>query len=115
MFRRYPSRQVPSTEEAPMRTRRVIASITILTLAVGAPTALGATKPKPKPKPKPVCNLVTDPAGDASLLAGASGQGYDASLDIISADVASDGKTITAVVRVKTLAKPANDTAAPLG
>lgn len=48
----------------------------------------------PKPKPKPVCNLVTDSASDVT----APG---DASQEILSADIASDAKNFTTVVRLK--------------
>ncbi len=44
------------------------------------------------------CNQVTDRAGDARDMAGAND-----SLDILSADVGSDAKTVTAVIRVKKL------------
>jgi len=47
--------------------------------------------------PRPVCNLVVDSAGDAVL----DGRPHDdANLDILGADVASDGKRITAVLRL---------------
>jgi hypothetical protein len=71
---------------------------------VGSLTAVGAasaaTKPKPKPL-KPVCNLVTDDKGDASIT------GFDpsnASTDILSGDIASNAKVISAVIRLA--AKP---------
>lgn len=47
--------------------------------------------------PKPVCNLMTDPKGDASFLDTVPN---DPSLDIVSADVATDAKTLTGVLRV---------------
>lgn len=49
------------------------------------------------PKAAPVCNLVTDDAGDTAAAP------FPASdtIDILSADVASDGKALTAVLRVK--------------
>lgn len=68
-----------------------------LVASVAAAGAAGAVT-KPKPKPKPVCNLVKDPAGDASAQPPLPN---DDSLDIISADVASDAKSFTAVIRVK--------------
>ena len=43
-------------------------------------------------KPTPVCNLVTDETGDGLVDQG--------TLDIVSADVATDGKTLTTVVRI---------------
>jgi hypothetical protein len=62
-------------------------------------------------KPKPVCNLVQDAESDTFLLryqdtAGAYGPQED-SLDIVSADLASDAKTLTGVIRVKSLAAAA--------
>src|SRR4051812_4356897 len=53
--------------------------------------------------PAPVCNLVTDPAGDASV--DPAGAAADEALDVVSVDVASDKNNITAVLRVKKLAK----------
>jgi hypothetical protein len=61
------------------------------------------------PKAKPVCNLITDAKGDATYnnVPGSDGD------DILSADVASDGTTITGVLRAAAI--PANDPQAPLG
>jgi hypothetical protein len=50
--------------------------------------------------PKPVCNLVTDQAGDASVQPPLPS---DDSLDIVSADLASNAKSVTAVLRLKSL------------
>lgn len=62
----------------------------------------------------PKCNIVTDAAGDTFLLryqeippGGAYGPQED-SLDIVSADLASDGKVLTAVIRLKNLAAAAS-------
>lgn len=76
-------------------------------LVTGAAAASAAPK-KPKPAPvKPVCNLVVDDPNDTFLLRSqegvATGPQEDA-LDIVSADLASDAKRITAVIRVKKLA-----------
>ena len=51
-------------------------------------------------KPKPVCNLVKDDAGDASVQPPLPS---DDSLDIVSGDVASNAKSVTAVLRLKSL------------
>lgn len=60
--------------------------------------------------PKPVCGLVVDPAGDTVL----EGQSYDdPNLDVLGAEVASDGKRITAVLQMG--AVDAVSTKAPLG
>ncbi|MBK5305843.1 MAG: hypothetical protein JJD92_04065 [Frankiaceae bacterium] len=80
-----------------MKTRAtLLAASLLITGAVGAVSAADA-------KGKPVCNLVTDATGDANL-GGAPGGAGD---DIVSADFASDGKTLTGVVRMAALA--AND------
>ena len=47
--------------------------------------------------PAPSCNLMTDPTGDASFLDTVPN---DASLDIVGADVATDAKQLTGVLRV---------------
>jgi hypothetical protein len=58
------------------------------------------------PTPKPVCNLVQDAAGDVSAPPSDN-------LDIISADVATTSKRLTAVIRVKKLAS--SDGTSPTG
>jgi hypothetical protein len=81
-----------------------------LAVAVTVSGEADAAVHKAKHKPKPVCNLAVDPAGDAPLdLSGGlapSKMPNDANGDILSADLASDGKFVTAVIRVKTLATP---------
>jgi hypothetical protein len=86
-----------------MRTRTTLATALTLALAAGG-AAHAATKPKPKP---PICNLVVDPAGDT--LTGTK------SLDVLSADVASDAKVVTVVVRLAKAAAPASDPTTPTG
>ncbi len=61
--------------------------------------------------PKPVCKLVTDPAGD-TVVYPVAGQTSDA-MDIVSMDVATSKRIVTAVVRVKKLAM--TDVHAPTG
>lgn len=46
---------------------------------------------------KPVCNIVNDVKGDADV---ANGIGQDDALDILSADVATNKKSLTAAIRV---------------
>ena len=53
----------------------------------------------------PVCNLITDPAGDAT--------GPTQTLDVVSGDIASDKKRITAVIRMANLAE--TDPTSPTG
>jgi hypothetical protein len=81
-----------------MKVRAALLVLALLPTGA-ATTALAATKAKPV---KPVCNLVTDPSGDA----GVSPVPGDANDDILSADVASDGKKITAVLRMAAMAQP---------
>lgn len=100
---------------------RVTALALVASIAISGGVADAATKHKVVKPPKPVCNLVTDPASDSGPLAPegqTSGPGYDSSLDIVSADVASDAKNVTAVVRVKQLAPNTStspDPNSPLG
>ena len=63
-----------------------------------------------KKKLKPVCHLVTDPTEDAKTAAGVN----DPSLDIVSADVATNKKSLTAVIRVAKLTV-GSDSQSPFG
>jgi hypothetical protein len=82
-----------------MRVRPVLVLALLPALvAAGAATAAPA-------KPKPVCNLITDPTGDT--------MGPSTALDIVSGDVASNGKTFTAVIRLAALAE--SDLSSPTG
>ncbi|HVE74556.1 MAG TPA: hypothetical protein VNA30_05630 [Mycobacteriales bacterium] len=79
-------------------SRRLISALTVLGVSValvGGAAAAPKKKPAPKPLP-PACNLVVDEAGDT---ASAPFPASD-TIDIKSADVASDGVTVTAVLRV---------------
>lgn len=72
-------------------------------VAAGAATAAPAVKPS--------CNLVEDAKGDTFLLrsqdtAGAYGP-TESALDIVSADLSANAKSITAVIRVDKLSKSA--------
>jgi hypothetical protein len=80
-----------------MKVRAVLLVLTLL--PVGAATTAQAAK---RPTPKPVCNLVTDPAGDAGI----DPVPGDANDDVVSADIASDAKKITAVVRMAAMGQP---------
>lgn len=87
---------MPNGVLAVMRGMRAAVLIGITLALVGGP-ALGA--------PKRACYLVTDPKDDA----GVWGQvppgtpAYPTSLDIVSADIASDATLFTAVIRVQQL------------
>jgi hypothetical protein len=61
-------------------------------------------------KPAPSCNLMLDDKGDAQFLGAAPN---DANLDIVSADIASDAKTVTAVLRLAAFSEV--DPQSPLG
>ena len=76
-----------------IRLRPALAAALVVTVACTG-IASAATK---KAAPKPVCNLVQDPKGDADV---AGGAGNDDTLDIVSSDIATKGKLVTAVVRV---------------
>jgi hypothetical protein len=58
----------------------------------------------------PVCNLLTDAKGDGAGFVDSS-----AGLDIVTADVASDAKNVTAVVRLAAAPPSAGDPNAPEG
>lgn len=77
------------TTTRPWTRRRATAAVAVLVL-LATPMAAGAAG---KPRPKPVCNLLTDPVDRTE----------SKSLDIVSADVATDTKLITAVIRVTDL------------
>lgn len=73
----------------PLRTALAVTAVACVGIAGSAAAAPA--------KAAPVCNLVTDDKGDASFLDVAPN---DASLDITGADVATDAKKLTAVLRV---------------
>ena len=75
----------------------------------GAPLAAPATAAT---KVRPVCHLVTDDRGDAGTTAVPHVPGGDTD-DILSADVASDGRTVTTVIRMADVQVPDPD--APAG
>lgn len=65
--------------------------------------------------PKPVCNLVTDATGDGTgfVMTDMDYLPNDPNLDLVSGDVATKGRTVTAVIRTAELAL--SDPAAPTG
>jgi hypothetical protein len=75
-----------------MRIARPVVCLAAVTALVGAGTAGAAVK---KPVVKPVCNLVTDEGGDTAL--------PDDGMDIVGGDIASDAKSFTAVIRLKSV------------
>lgn len=83
-----------------MRTRPALAAVLAASVALGG-AAVAAPKPKPKPKPvPPVCNLVVDDKGDGSFIATPN----STTLDVVSADIATGPRQVTAVIRVDKLA-----------
>ena len=70
-----------------LRSAALVAAVA--TLAIGVPAATAAPKKK---APPPVCNLVVDDKGDETV--------PDPTLDVLSADIASDARKITGVIRL---------------
>jgi len=101
--------------------RHLIAALTTVSAIALAGTGLAATAPTraggharntaSPSRARPVCHLITDPAGDP----GPSWEKVpgDGSVDITSADIASNATTLTGVVRVASLTNP--DPQAPAG
>ena len=93
----------------PVRPSLALAAGIALVLSPVAQAA--AKKPVKKPVVKPVCNLITDTTQDTFAVRSQDSVGkygpQEDVLDITSMDVASDAKTLTAVVRVVKLATKA--------
>ncbi|HEX8004146.1 MAG TPA: hypothetical protein VF519_15770 [Mycobacteriales bacterium] len=85
-----------------MRIRTALVAAAAVAIAAQS-GAVAATRPKPKP----LCNLVTDKPGD--LTTGTK------SLDIVGADIVSDGKRLTVVVRLAKLAAVGSEPTSPTG
>lgn len=82
-----------------MSFSKTLAAASAVSLLLGVSAAEAA-----KPKPKPVCNLVKDAKGDATDNGtSAVAMPNDPNLDIITADVASNTKTVTGVIRLAAL------------
>lgn len=79
--------------------------IALCTAVVGAGAASAA------PRPKPVCNLIVDDKGDGAGLVDNSSGG----LDVVTADIASNAKSVTAVLRLAAAPPAAGDPNAPEG
>jgi hypothetical protein len=80
----------------------------LVLLATVAVAAAGSPAFAAPPKAKPVCGLIRDAAGDTS--SPMPDRNLDSQLDITSADVATDKKNVTVVLRLASLtaADPAN-------
>lgn len=76
--------------------------------ALSSIAAGGALAAPAKSKPKPVCNLISDAKDDTFAVRSQDSQGaygpQEDALDLVSGDLASDGKVLTAVLRVKKMA-----------
>ena len=85
-----------------MQVRLALVPVVAL-VAVTAPFAQAA------PKAKPVCQTISDAKGDTFAVRVQDSQGaygpQEDGLDITSADLASDGKVVTAVVRIAALSR----------
>lgn len=79
---------------------------TVLAASMAGAVALAGGAVAAPAKAKPVCNLVKDGKGDAKILSA------QPALDIVSGDLASDGKSITAVMRLDGTPGGANPEAA---
>ena len=88
-----------------MKVRAAVLVVSLLPLGA-ASHAFAVTKPKVKP----VCQIIKDATGDAAYNGAVPGDGND---DVVSGDIASDGKTVTGVIRLAALAQP--DPMAPFG
>lgn len=84
-----------------MKTFR-IRPLLALTLCAGLAGGLGLSSASAAPAKS--CNIMTDPAGDAT---------GSTALDVVSGDLASDAKTLTGVVRVTKLSE--TDPTSPTG
>lgn len=73
-----------------MKIRTAVLAAVVLATGAGVPAASAAPKKK---LPPPVCNLLVDDKGDTIPVA-------DNALDVLSADIASDSKKITTVIRL---------------
>jgi hypothetical protein len=88
-----------------VRIRTALVPVIAL-VAVAVPSASAAPK---APKAAPSCNTIKDPAGDTFVARTQDQQAkygpQEDGLDVISADLASDGKVVTAVVRIAALSR----------
>ncbi len=93
---------------------RVSSAAIAASLTLTALTADGALAGPRRPPPKPTCNILTDKPGDAvDTNIGPIDLPNDDNLDILSADIASNAKTVTAVIRLTALSTTDNN--APTG
>lgn len=87
-----------------MKIHAVLLASALLATGVGV-SAEAATKAKPKP----MCKNVIDDKGDVVLTQAAPESATpDPALDLVSADLGSNSKVVTAAIRVDKLARPAS-------
>jgi hypothetical protein len=77
-----------------MQLRRL--TLVALVLGVTLPALPAVASTKPKPKAKPSCKQISDDEGDGRSLAVSS-----PTLDVLSADISSGAKEVTATLRLK--------------
>jgi hypothetical protein len=87
-----------------MRIQRLLGPVLALGVTVAGPAASAAPA-------KPVCRLIVDPKGDTG--SAAPDAALDSQLDITSADVATDKRNLTVVLRLAALTQ--SDVANPQG
>lgn len=96
-----------------MDVRQILPCALAVALASGG---LATAAPK-KGAPKAVCRLVVDAKGDQQVGTfngfPVKGEPWSSDFDILSADLASNRKDVTAVVRLATLREPAADPTSP--
>src|SRR3712207_5332501 len=95
-----------------MPARKILAVATVAPLLFGVAAADAAPKKKPAPK-KPVCNLIKDAKGDATGTGSPAAGPNDPNLDILTADVATNASTLTAVFRLSAFGSA--EDSSPLG
>lgn len=95
-----------------MSALRPVLALAVCASVVAGGAAVAAPK---KPAVKPACNLVVDVKGDGTgfVFTDASYLPNDANLDLISGDIASNAKTVTAVIRTDALTL--SDSSSPTG
>lgn len=79
-------------------------AIAVAIIAIAASAAAGTAEAAPKKKAPPPCRTITDAEGDSK---------YGKGLDILSADIASNTRTVTAVFRLPEITK--SNSSAPTG
>jgi hypothetical protein len=95
-----------------VKTRALLALSAVLAAGVASGAANAAVK-KPTPRYPKVCQLLQDAPGDTGTQGTAHAPIPDDQADILSADIASDAKNLTAVLRLKALGP--SDNFAPTG